>query len=174
MKKNIAQIAIVKPLHNLFDYEIPKKFQDLKVGARVKVEFGKKEVIGFVIGVKELERKRDYKLKKIIEVIDKKPFLDIETIDLFKWISNYYHSPIGQVIGIGTPYLFRQGKNTLSGTIKKYPNNSNTQKLYVLTNEQDDAVKTIKKSINRYESFLLDGITAVSYTHLTLPTNREV
>ena len=127
MKKNIAQIAIVKPLHNLFDYEIPKKFQDLKVGARVKVEFGKKEVIGFVIGVKELDRKRDYKLKKIIEVIDKKPFLDIETIDLFKWISNYYHSPIGQVIGIGTPYLFRQGKITLSGRSKKYTNNCNSQ-----------------------------------------------
>jgi len=174
MKKNIAQIAIVKPLHNLFDYEIPKKFQDLKVGARVKVEFGKKEVIGFVIGIKELERKRDYKLKKIIEVIDKKPFLDIETIDLFKWISNYYHSPIGQVIGIGTPYLFRQGKNTLSGTIKKYPNNNNTQKLYVLTNEQDDAVKTIKKSINRYESFLLDGITGSGKTEVYKKIQEEI
>ena len=38
----IAEIAIIKPLHNLFDYEIPNTFQFVTPGARVKVEFGKK------------------------------------------------------------------------------------------------------------------------------------
>ena len=42
MNKNIAQIAIIKPLHNLFDYEIPKNEGRLKPGSRVRIEFGKK------------------------------------------------------------------------------------------------------------------------------------
>ena len=44
MKKKIAKIAIIKPLHNLFDYEVPDTFKDITPGARVFVEFGKKIV----------------------------------------------------------------------------------------------------------------------------------
>ena len=65
----IAEIAIIKPLHNLFDYEIPNTFQFVTPGARVKVEFGKKLVTGFVINVKKETKLSNTKLKKIIEII---------------------------------------------------------------------------------------------------------
>ena len=45
MGKNIAQIAIIKPLYNLFDYAIPSIYGDIKPGTRVLVEFGKKLTI---------------------------------------------------------------------------------------------------------------------------------
>ena len=52
MKKKIAQIAIIKPLHKLFDYEIPESMEsDIKLGSRVSVEFGKRSTIGFVINI---------------------------------------------------------------------------------------------------------------------------
>ena len=53
MTKKIAQVAIIKPLHNLFDYEIPQEFVDIEPGTRVLIEFGRKQVLGFVITVKE-------------------------------------------------------------------------------------------------------------------------
>jgi len=71
MEKNIAQIAIIKPLYNLFDYEIPNTYSDIKPGTRVSVEFGKKLTIGFVINIKKHRNIANYKLKPIIEVIDK-------------------------------------------------------------------------------------------------------
>ena len=51
MTKNIAKIAIIKPLHNLFDYEIHKDMKTIKPGSRVCVEFGKKHVFGIVIKI---------------------------------------------------------------------------------------------------------------------------
>ena len=47
MTKKIAQVAIIKPLHNLFDYEIPQEFVDIEPGTRVLIEFRKKTGFGF-------------------------------------------------------------------------------------------------------------------------------
>ena len=54
MKTKIAQIAIFKPLHNLFDYEILEIHRDLRPGSRVTIEFGRKLTVGFVINVKDI------------------------------------------------------------------------------------------------------------------------
>ena len=167
MNKNIAQIAIIKPLHNLFDYEIPKKSSYLKPGSRVRVEFGKKLLIGFVIKIKEQNSYSNYKLKEIIEVIDKTPIIDKETLDLFIWVSNYYHAPLGQIIGIGTPALFRQGKNLKENKIDKAEiNTDNLSKEFTLSEEQNIATKIIKKSLNTYKCFLLDGVTGSGKTEV--------
>ena len=167
MNKNIAQIAIIKPLHNLFDYEIPKKSSHLKPGSRVRVEFGKKLLIGFVIKIKEQNSYSNYKLKEIIEVIDKTPIIDKETLDLFIWVSNYYHAPLGQIIGIGTPALFRQGKNLKENKIDKAEiNTDNLSKEFTLSEEQNIATKIIKKSLNTYKCFLLDGVTGSGKTEV--------
>ena len=167
MNKNIAQIAIIKPLHNLFDYEIPKKSNHLKPGSRVRVEFGKKLLIGFVIKIKEQNSYSNYKLKEIIEVIDKTPIIDKETLDLFIWVSNYYHAPLGQIIGIGTPALFRQGKNLKENKIDKAEiNTDNLSKEFTLSEEQNIATKIIKKSLNTYKCFLLDGVTGSGKTEV--------
>ena len=85
--KNIAKIAIIKPLHNLFDYEIPEDIGILVPGSRVSVEFGKRIIIGIVVNITKQNGPSSYKLKKILEIIDKKPLIDKETIDLFIWVS---------------------------------------------------------------------------------------
>jgi primosomal protein N' (replication factor Y) len=41
------------------------------IGRRVKVEFGKRRIVGYVISCQEIEDKKELKLKRIIEVIDK-------------------------------------------------------------------------------------------------------
>ena len=58
---------------------------------------------------------------------------------------------------------------------------TNLQKLYALANYINNTTHypgagCTKKDINPtfYNDFSVDGIGSVSYTHLTLPTNREV
>ena len=165
--KKIAQVAIIKPLHNLFDYEIPEEFGNIEPGMRVSVEFGRKLVLGFVVKVKKYDNSLGYKLKKISAVVDKKPSLDAETLNLLIWVSNYYHAPLGQVIGLGTPLYLRQGKdlsNDISNNIKQKENFLKDKIL--MTREQSEAVEIIEKSINSFECFLLDGITGSGKTEV--------
>ena len=149
--KKIAQVAIIKPLHNLFYYEIPEEFGNIKPGMRVSVEFGRKLVLGFVVKVKKHDNSLYYKLKKISEVVDKKPSLDEETLNLLIWVSNYYHAPLGQVIGLGTPLYLRQGKelpNDISNDIKQ--EGSFLKDKIHTTKEQNKAIEIIGKSINSF------------------------
>ena len=74
--KNIAKIAIIKPLHSLFDYEIPEDIGVIEPGSRVSVEFGKRIIIGVVVHITKQDGPSSYKLKKILEIIDKKPLID--------------------------------------------------------------------------------------------------
>ena len=147
MMKNIAQIAIIKPLHNLFDYEIPENIVSLEPGSRVLVEFGKKQVFGFVIKTIKQKNSLNYKLKKIIAIVDKEPLIDKETLNLFIWVSNYYHAPLGQVIGLGTPSLLRQGKKLPDEKINILETKEHSElKNFKLSADQNDAIKIIKKS----------------------------
>jgi len=167
MMKNIAQIAIIKPLHNLFDYEIPENIGSLEPGSRVLVEFGKKQVFGFVIKTIKQKNSLNYKLKKIIAIVDKEPLIDKETLNLFIWVSNYYHAPLGQVIGLGTPSLIRQGKKLPDEKINILETKEHSElKNFKLSADQNDAIKIIKKSIESYKCFLLDGITGSGKTEV--------
>ena len=167
MKTKIAQIAIFKPLHNLFDYEMLEIHRDLRPGSRVTIEFGRKLTVGFVINVKDIADALKYKLKPIVEVLDKEPVLDKEVLNLLKWVSSYYHAPLGQVISIGTPAYLRQGKELPEDLCHNFKKKSNILTSNItLTKEQKNAIETIEKSINVFECFLLDGVTGSGKTEV--------
>ena len=72
----IIEVAIPVPLYNTFDYICN---QEVSVGARVKVPFGPKKVIGIVLSLKD--RSEFGKLRAIEEVIDTDSEIDIGNID---------------------------------------------------------------------------------------------
>ncbi len=79
-----------------FTYLVPLKYQDeIKIGMRVTVPFGKKLLSGFVLKLApELKETPEYKLKEIMNLIDKKPILNEELILLGKTIKNQTLSPL--------------------------------------------------------------------------------
>ena len=167
MKKYIAEIAIVKPLHNLFDYEIPSDHQEVSPGMRVTIEFGKKVVNGFVINIKESTELDPKRLKKILNVLDETPCINKELLDLFLWVSDYYHAPIGQIIGLGTPSYLRNGKEMLDVNFNEiYKRKDIKRRELELSREQLTAIEKISYSINEYHCFLLDGITGSGKTEV--------
>ena len=175
MKKKIAQIAIIKPLHSLFDYEIPESMEsDIKPGCRVSIEFGRKLTIGFVINITNKINSSKYNLKKIQEIIDKSPVLDQEILKLLMWVSNYYHSPLGQIIGLATPLYLRQGKIIEDYSYDDIESEGFIEQKINLSKEQKDAVKNIKQSLSCYECFLLDGITGSGKTEVYKHIQNEI
>lgn len=74
-------------LNQIFTYACK---QPVFVGCRVRVEFGHREIIGFVV---EVDVKSDYENIKVIkEVVDAKPLLNDELMNLADYISNRYVS----------------------------------------------------------------------------------
>lgn len=71
-----------KNIDKTFDYLVPKELIDnIKIGIRVEVPFGKQKLEGFVL---EIKKESDRKLKEIISIVDKDIILNDELLQLGK------------------------------------------------------------------------------------------
>ena len=87
MKVDVLVELKVKGIDQTFTYLVPDNLKDqIQVGIRVLVPFGRQELEGFVIDINNKEL--DYKLKEIIDIIDLEPVLTSEMLELGKYISN--------------------------------------------------------------------------------------
>lgn len=96
-------VILPLPLNTTFTYILPPGMGNVSKGVRVLVPFGKsKTYVGLVVGVYE-EKKTDYKLKNIIEIIDKEPIVQDSQLRLWNWIADYYMSSVGDVMKAALP-----------------------------------------------------------------------
>lgn len=97
MKKIYAKIIVdnrSSQVDRLFTYIVDDKFHDIiQVGMRVIVPFGRgdKLIKGIVIYLED-EFKGEYKLKKIVDIIDDKPMVSEKLIKLGLWMKDEYLS----------------------------------------------------------------------------------
>ncbi len=78
-----------KNVDRTFTYRIPSDMVGkVKIGARVKVSFGRQLLEGFVLDIFD-KIESDYEIKDIIELVDIEPILNKEMLELGKEISNY-------------------------------------------------------------------------------------
>lgn len=97
MQNIFAQIAIDAHVDGLYTYAVPEYLvKDLKAGSRVLVPFGNRTLTGFVIAV--TDKTEVDNLKSVHSVLDLEPVLTQEMINFAKWISDYYLSPIGEIV----------------------------------------------------------------------------
>ena len=94
-------IAVALPigLDRLFTYAVPEAMRgQVQPGARVTVPFGKgnRMVTGWV--VRGLETTDLEEVKPVAELVDAKPLLTEDLLDLAAWMSRYYVTPIGSCL----------------------------------------------------------------------------
>ena len=112
-----VQVAIAKPLRQAFDYLAPKTMQSQLIpGVRVKVPFGRQQLIGIVLKCGGQSQYDITKLKHIGEVLDSQPVISEDIFKLLSWMSRYYQYPVGEVFAHALPALLRQGKPALAVT----------------------------------------------------------
>ncbi|MEA3543823.1 MAG: primosomal protein N' [Thermodesulfobacteriota bacterium] len=101
MPELIADIAVNIPLKQLFSYRVPELLiESVQVGMRVKIPFGRRTTIGFLL---VLRRGQSEGLKDLAELLDAEPLLTPELIKLLRWAADYYCHPIGQVVRTSLP-----------------------------------------------------------------------
>ena len=90
-------IAVPVPLRKDFAYK--GCGEPLHPGMRVLVPFAGRKLVGVVLGPHQPDRaQKSFKLKKVIKTVEETPLYSQELLDLAKWLSSYYHYPIGEVL----------------------------------------------------------------------------
>lgn len=115
----IVQVALPTPLRRTFDYWAPEGTQP-QPGMRIKVPFGRRELVGVVWGVSHRTDVDTSKMKAAIALLDEAPLLDDHTLKLAQFAAQYYHHPLGDVIANMLPTLIRQGGETSIKTTLGY------------------------------------------------------
>lgn len=92
MSNFIAEVIVdvaAYPVDRPFDYLIPTNMQALiESGSRVKVPFGPRNVLGFVVSLKNETDIEIDKIKPISELLDIEPVLTNEMLTLAKWVKH--------------------------------------------------------------------------------------
>jgi primosomal protein N' (replication factor Y) len=108
----VLEIALPVPLRRCFDY-LPPAGQDissLQPGVLLRVPFGHQELVGVLICIKNELTLDINKLKSALTVIDARPALDRELLNLCLWAADYYQCPPGEALQAALPVLLRQGE----------------------------------------------------------------
>ena len=108
----VLRVAIPTPLRRSFDYLPPRDIDPgfLKPGVRLRLPFGRTEVVGILLEVTRQSQVAAVRLKRAIQVLDAEPILSPDLLWLLQWASQYYQHPIGEVFQQALPVLLRQGR----------------------------------------------------------------
>ena len=103
----IARVIVDVSLDREFDYAIPPELADaVQVGGRVSVPFGHRHVAGYVIALPTTSAHD--KLKPIHALIGEKPYIDDTTLELARWMNDYYCATLEQCIRTVLPGAVRR------------------------------------------------------------------
>jgi primosomal protein N' (replication factor Y) (superfamily II helicase) len=118
----ILQIALDTPLRRVFDYRPPAGFGAEgprgvpRLGVRVRVPFGRQQLIGILVGIASESAVDSAKLRAAVDILDEQPVFDPITFDLLLWAAEYYHHPLGEVFAAALPVSLRAGQPALQRT----------------------------------------------------------
>jgi len=103
----ILKVALDTPLRRLFDY-LPGD-EAASVGARVRVPFGRQQLVGVVMAHAATSELPVDKLRRVSAVLDASPLLEPGLLAFLGWAADYYHFPVGAVLAAALPKLLREG-----------------------------------------------------------------
>jgi len=153
-----AEVAVCLPLSRTFVYKIG---EPVEIGCRVTVPFRKRDMEGFVVGVRN-EGLDDIEIHPITNIIDQAPLLRPEVFRLCRWISEYYVSPLGEVLKSALPPGISQkhlGKpvGPVGEALRRPP--------LQLTSDQSLAFEAIRNT-HGFHTLLLHGVTGSGKTEV--------
>jgi len=112
MKYALVVVDVLnQDVDKIFTYAIPEALNNICVGMRVLVPFGRQgNIEGVVVSVSDTTDLPLDKLKYVHSLIDSVPFLNEEQIFLAKWIKKQYHATMADALRLFIPAQVRAGK----------------------------------------------------------------
>ena len=112
MSELYLRIALPSPLRRLFDYRAPAQIAAAawQPGVRVRVPFGRREMIGILVDTASSTHVPADKIKDALELLDEQPLLPESMLRLCMWTAQYYQHSLGDTFSWALPTLLRQGE----------------------------------------------------------------
>lgn len=179
MQKNFIEVVFPLPLERAFHYEdLP---QTTPLGSRVLAPFGKKTLVGYVVG--RTSEPPPFATKPILQCLDPEPFLDEQLLELGRWLADRYLCSLGDALACIAPTVLaapkRQAAGSPPGGHKGRPyrmGDPSGRPPLTLTPEQRRALEPLLAAADahRFEPFLLRGITDSGKTEIYFRTIDHV
>lgn len=165
----IVHVSLFNTRRDYFDYAWNSTLPPPAFGCRVKVPFRKKNRVGIVVGI---ATHSVYTLKPVLEVLDEKPLITLDSWSIVQFISQYYHVPLSMVLTLAIPKRFRQGLMLSTRHRRTKSNESLHDTTHhepkILNEEQRHALHTLTHGLGRFETYLLQGVTGSGKTEVYL------
>lgn len=91
----------------VFDYSC---IDEYSLGSRVLVPFGNRQVEGFIIAVSEKTEVDPAKLKSIIKMLDDRPVISAELLQIMSFMAAKYHLRLADILRLFIPAELRGGR----------------------------------------------------------------
>ena len=129
-----VDVLLPLPLEGLFTYAVPKEVEaQVRFGMRLVVPLGRSKTY-VALAIKVHEEKPSFNVKSVFEVMDDEPVLTESQFKLWKWIADYYMSPLGEVYNAAMPLGLKQRdgfKPKMETYITLTPTYRNEQALHI-------------------------------------------
>lgn len=110
---NFADVILPLALSESFTYSIPLEMRDkIGIGHRVVVSFGERRYYTAIVVQLHNNRPTTFEVKEIHSLLDAQPIVTEHQLELWKWISFYYLSPIGDVFNAAFPSMLKLESDT--------------------------------------------------------------
>ncbi len=108
--RSFLKVAVPVPARTVFDYFASPGGPVPAPGCRVRVPFGRRQLVGLVLEQGSVSDISESRLREVIETLDPEPLMPPPLLALLMWASDYYHHPPGEVVRVALPALLRQGR----------------------------------------------------------------
>jgi primosomal protein N' (replication factor Y) len=107
MSVRLVRVAVPVPALDSLTYSLPDAVPPPPTGARVLVPLGSRVLTGCVLDDDDRAQGAaiDGKVKDVIEVLDREPFLPLDVVRLATWVAEYYTCGIGEALATALPPL---------------------------------------------------------------------
>lgn len=111
-KTLFADVILPVPIHNEFSYRIPVELNDaITFGSRVIVPFGRNKLMTGIV-TRITDNVPEHRVKYIEYLLDEFPIITKNQYKFWRWISQYYMAPIGDVMNAALPSNFKLASET--------------------------------------------------------------
>jgi primosomal protein N' (replication factor Y) len=184
-KPAFVEVAFPLPLNRTFHYQRldPSPSNGHLLGARVLAPFGKKNLIGYVVGT--TDQKPSFPTRPVSAWLDSIPFIDSNLLELARWLSETYLCSLGEALACMAPPRLRAPKRRQEASSKQQASErgkseeasspacgSLLARSLNLSVDQQRALEQLLAAVDegRYRPFLLHGITDSGKTELYVRT----
>ncbi|QYJ87905.1 primosomal protein N' [Shewanella mesophila] len=105
-----VEVALPIPMRQTFSYRVKETDIPMALkGVRVKVPFGRQQLIGLVTSTSDECSLAPQQIKSVIEFLDREPLLPESLYKLTQWAARYYFCSVGQMLSQAIPVALRKG-----------------------------------------------------------------